>query len=81
VVATRHGVLGLDVGADDGCLIANSPADLARHLAEAADPQRNRALSAAATTRWRRSYAPEVVANAYDEVLGLVPQPARSGVT
>jgi glycosyltransferase involved in cell wall biosynthesis len=76
VVATRHGVLGLQVGADDGCLIADTPADLARCLAEAADPIRNQALSAAAAASWRRSYAPEVVATAYDDVLGLVPRPA-----
>jgi glycosyltransferase involved in cell wall biosynthesis len=81
VVATRHGVLGLDVGADDGCLIADTPADLARHLAEAADPVRNRTLSAAAAASWQRSYAPEIVATAYDEVLGLEPRVARSGVT
>jgi glycosyltransferase involved in cell wall biosynthesis len=79
VVATRHGVLGLDVGAADGCLVADTPADLARCLAEAADPVRNQALSAAAAASWRRSYAPEVVATAYDEVLGLVSRPA--GVT
>ena len=81
VVATRYGVLGLDVGAEDGCLIADSPADLARCLAEAADPARNKTLSAAAAGSWQRSYAPEVAAKAYDEVLGLAPHSARSGVT
>ena len=48
VVATRQGVLGLDVGAHDGCLIADTPAELAQGLAEPTDPVRNQALSAAA---------------------------------
>jgi len=81
VVATRHGVLGLDVGADDGFLIADTPTDLARRLAEAADPVHNRTLSIAAAASWQRTYAPEIVAAAYDEVLDLAPQSTRIGVT
>ena len=73
VVATRQGVLGLDVGAHDGCLIADTPAELAQCLAEATDPVRNQALSAAALRRWQVSFAPSVAARAYDEVLGLTP--------
>ena len=71
VVATRQGVLGLDVGPDAGCLVADSPVELARLLAEAADPARNRVLSAAAGSTWRARFAPEVATRAYDEVLGL----------
>lgn len=71
VVATRQGVLGLEVGAGDGCLIADAPAELARCLAEAIDPVRNQVLSAAALRRWQVSFAPSVVARTYDEVLGL----------
>lgn len=75
VVATPHGALGLDVGADDGCLVAPDPAGLAVAIAAAADPGRNAALSAAAAACWHRTYAPAVAARAYDEVLGLVPAP------
>ncbi len=71
VVATGQGVLGLDVGPEAGCLVADSPVELARLLAEAADPDRNRVLSAAASSSWRARFAPEVAAHAYDEVLGL----------
>ncbi len=46
VVATPHGVLGLDVGPDDGCLVADEPEGLAGLLARAADPVENAALSA-----------------------------------
>jgi polysaccharide biosynthesis protein PslH len=80
VVATRQGVLGLDVGADDGCLIADTPAELAQGLAEATDPVRNQALSAAALRRWQMSFAPSVAARTYDEVLGLTPQPIADRV-
>ena len=71
VVATPQGVLGLDVGPEDGCLVADTPGALARRLVEAADPVRNRELSDAAAASWARTYAPEVVAKAYDEVLRL----------
>jgi polysaccharide biosynthesis protein PslH len=74
VVATRQGVLGLEVGVEDGCLVADTPEGLARCLVAATDPVRNRELSAAAAASWQRSYAPEVVASAYDEVLGLTPE-------
>jgi glycosyltransferase involved in cell wall biosynthesis len=71
VVATPHGVLGLDVGPEDGCLVAGEPSGLAEHLARAADPGPNAGLSAAAFACWHRAYAPAVAAQAYDEVLGL----------
>ena len=83
VVATRHGVLGLDVGADDGCLVADDPGRAWPDcLAEAADPgtQRGavggrRGQLAAHRTRPRSSPP------AYDEVLGLAcPASRRSGV-
>lgn len=77
VVATPQGVLGLGVGADAGCLVADTPAGLARLLAETADPLRNQELSAAARHSWRSRFAPDVAAAAYDEVLGLraTPEP------
>jgi glycosyltransferase involved in cell wall biosynthesis len=71
VVGTRWGVLGLDVGRDAGCLVADTPEDLAALLVEAADPERNRVLSAAARHSWRSRFAPDVTRTAYDEVLGL----------
>ncbi len=71
VIATPHGVLGLDVDADDGCLIADDPADLARCLAAATDPVRNGELSRAAAQCWHRSYAPAVAGTAYDRLLRL----------
>lgn len=71
VIATPHGVLGLDVDSDDGCLVAENPADLAGLLAEATDPARNEELSRAAAQCWRRSYAPDAAGSAYDELLGL----------
>jgi glycosyltransferase involved in cell wall biosynthesis len=77
VVATQQGVLGLEVGAEDGCLVADTPAGLARCLLAATDPVRNRELSAAAAASWQRSYAPEVVASTYDDVLSLTPQSPR----
>jgi glycosyltransferase involved in cell wall biosynthesis len=80
VVATPHGVLGLDVGPDDGCLVAAEPEGLALHLAKAADPLDNAALSAGASACWQRTYGPAVAARAYDEVLGLAtPQPVDAG--
>jgi glycosyltransferase involved in cell wall biosynthesis len=41
VVATPHGVLGLDVGPNCGCLVATEPEGLARMLARAANPVHN----------------------------------------
>lgn len=75
VVATPQGVLGLGVGPDEGCLVAETPVELARLLVEAADPERNRQLSAAAQHSWASRFAPEVAVAAYDEVLGLSPPP------
>lgn len=71
VVATPHGVLGLDVGRTDGCLVASEPQALAAMLAEAADPETNRALSESALSSWRERFAPAVVRAAYDDALGL----------
>ena len=78
VVATRQGVLGLDVGIDAGCLVAESPAELARMLALAAEPEENQRLSARAARTWRSRFAPEVAARAYDEVLDLPTTQASS---
>ena len=77
VVATPYGVLGLDVGRADGCLVADSPEGLAAALAEALDPDANGALSDAARAAWRTRFAPAVAAAAYDDALGLVPRTAR----
>ncbi|HLL61972.1 MAG TPA: glycosyltransferase family 4 protein [Propionibacteriaceae bacterium] len=80
VVATPHGVLGLDVGPHCGCLVATEPEDLARLLARAADPVQNATLSAGASACWQHTYGPAVAARAYDEVLGLgTPQPVSAG--
>ena len=79
VVATPDGVLGLDVGPGDGCLVASDPTGLAAGVARAADPKQHARLSLAAAARWRDTYAPEVAAPAYDEVLGLVSRPSLRG--
>jgi len=71
VVATPHGVLGLGVGRSDGCLIAATPQELARLLAEAAQAEPNRVLSRAAAAAWAERFSPAVAARAYDELLGL----------
>ncbi len=71
VVATPHGVLGLGVGRADGCLVGESPVELAAALAEAADPVANAALSAGARRSWQQQFAPESASLAYDEVFGL----------
>ncbi len=71
VVATPAGVLGLPVGAEQGCLVGDGIDALAVQLAAAADPARNDELSRAARAAWESRYAPEVVSRAYDEVLGL----------
>lgn len=71
VVATPAGVLGLPVGAEQGCLVGDGPAALAAQLAVAADPVRNDTLSRAARAAWEGGYAPAVASRAYDEVLQL----------
>ncbi len=71
VVATPAGVLGLQVGAEQGCLVGDGPTALAAQLAVASSPARNDDLSRAARAAWEAGYAPEVVSRAYDEVLGL----------
>lgn len=73
VVATPQGVLGLDVGRADGCLVAPTPAEIAALLAEAAEVEVNRSLSEAARESWRTRFAPSVATAAYDEALGLAP--------
>ncbi|MCJ8505909.1 glycosyltransferase family 4 protein [Kocuria flava] len=78
VVATPHGVLGLDVGRSDGCLIGTTPTEIAESLAETVDAGPNRTLSSAAQTSWRRRFAPPVVMAAYDEALNLPPCSAPS---
>lgn len=77
VVATPHGVLGLNVGAADGCLVAQDATGLAAHLAECVEPDRNALLSKAAGRAWAERFSPTVASRAYDELLGL-PTPARS---
>ena len=80
VVATPHGVLGLDVGPDCGCLVATEPEGLARLMAQAADPIHNATLSAGASACWQHTYGPAVAARAYDAVLGLgAAAPAGAG--
>lgn len=71
VVATPHGVLGLNVGAADGCLVAQDMAGLAAHLATCVDPEQNAALSAAVGAAWESRFCPAVASLAYDELLGL----------
>jgi len=71
VVATAHGVLGLSVDEEDGCVVGDDPEQLAVLLARAADPSSNSQLSAAARTSWQQRFAPAVTGRAYDEVLGL----------
>ncbi|THE19448.1 glycosyltransferase [Kocuria rosea] len=71
VVATPQGVLGLQVDRSDGCLVAESPAQIAALLSEAVDPPRNRLLSEAAKSSWIRRFAAPVVRATYDDLLGL----------
>lgn len=77
VVATRFGVLGLEVDRASGCLVADDPAGLADALAETVDPAANATLSAAALACWHQRYAPAVAREAYDRVLGLAPSVAE----
>lgn len=76
VVATPHGVLGLDVGAGEGCLLANDTAGLAWQLAACARRDRNAALSQAAGRAWTDRFSPDVASRAYDDLFGL-PAPAN----
>jgi glycosyltransferase involved in cell wall biosynthesis len=71
VVATPHGVLGLGVGREQGCLVSPTPEGLAGLLAEAAGPAANAVLSAAATAAWIERFSPEVAGRAYDGLFGL----------
>lgn len=73
VVATQHGVLGLDVDAGDGCLVRDDVAGLAQNLARCARPRQNEQLSAAAGRAWRQRFSPSVASRAYDELFGLSP--------
>ncbi len=71
VVGTAMGVLGLDVDERDGCLVADTPDGLAAALAQAAEPAANAELSARAARCWSTRYAPEVLRERYDDILGL----------
>ena len=71
VVATPHGVLGLNVDAADGCLVSTDLTEMATHLAECADPEHNDRLSAAAGRAWAERFCAPVASRAYDELLGL----------
>ncbi len=70
VVATEHGVLGLGVDRTDGCLVGQSPAELATLLREAAGPANER-LSGDAAASWRSRFCPAVAGRTYDELLRL----------
>jgi glycosyltransferase involved in cell wall biosynthesis len=71
VVATPQGVLGLDVGRDDGCLVGSTPAELAQLMVESADQATNSVLSAAALSTWDARLSPAAVRPHYDELLNL----------
>lgn len=71
VVATPHGVLGLDVGSSDGCLVSADVASLAADLYGCSIPEQNERLSAAAGHAWATKFSPSVASRDYDELLGL----------
>lgn len=71
VVATPYGVQGTEVGAENGCLIGTTPAELAALLVRAADPVENPVLSSAARETWEKRFAPAVIRRSYDELFGL----------
>lgn len=79
VVGTGHGVLGLGVDEQDGCLVGDTPEQLAALLAEAADPNRNVELARAARSAWESRFSPAVASAAYDEVLQLPRIPSGDG--
>jgi glycosyltransferase involved in cell wall biosynthesis len=71
VVATPHGVLGLNVGRQDGCLVGHSPGELAALLTETADVANNATLSEAAQHSWAQRFCPPVAGLAYDDLFRL----------
>ena len=74
VVATPYGVEGTPVDEQNGCLIGNTPDELAKLLVQAADPAQNAVLSAAARVTWEERYARAAIQASYDELLGLTPK-------
>jgi glycosyltransferase involved in cell wall biosynthesis len=75
VVATRAGVQGIEGGEQSGCLVGETPTELASEMLRATDPQVNAALSTAARQAWDTRYSPAVVRVRYDEIFGLSPLP------
>jgi hypothetical protein len=75
VVATTAGVQGIEGGEQSGCLVGETPAELAAAMRTAIDPATNAGLSAAARRAWDTRYSPAVVRLRYDEIFGLNPVP------
>jgi len=73
VIATTAGVQGIEGGERSGCLVGETPADLAAAMRAAVDPTINAGLSAAARQAWDTRYSPTVVRLRYDEIFGLSP--------
>jgi glycosyltransferase involved in cell wall biosynthesis len=71
VIATPAGVQGIEGGEQSGCLIGDSPVQLATALRRATDPAYNQELSTAARLAWDTRYSPAVVRKRYDEIFGL----------
>ena len=75
VVATPAGVQGIEGGELSGCLVGETPAELAAAMRTAVDPATNAELSVAARRAWDTRYSPAVVRRRYDEIFGLTPTP------
>ncbi len=73
VVSTPVGAEGLETGADRGILVESDPARFGAVLAQVADPERNRALSAAARRHYEDRYTEKAALRSYDEAFGLGP--------
>jgi glycosyltransferase involved in cell wall biosynthesis len=71
VVATPYGVEGTPVDESNGCLVGNTPDELAKFLVQAADPAQNAILSAAARATWEQRFARDAIRESYDELLFL----------
>jgi glycosyltransferase involved in cell wall biosynthesis len=77
VVATRAGVQGVTVDGEGpgGCLVGDTPGDLATAMRAVLEPATNVRLSCAARRTWNTHYHPDVVRARYDQILGLSPRP------
>jgi hypothetical protein len=71
VVATGAGVQGIEGGELSGCLVGETPGELATAMQTATDPETNRTLSTAARQAWDAHYSPTVVRKRYDEIFSL----------